>query len=275
MAARVAASGSKGSAVIIRAGERCVGKPTFTLALLWDATSSPATVKQLVESLDSHFPSPNVSNIAVTLSPAMACLHFSVDFSLYAKNTLAQVDSEVKASGGRFVELLRIPEDKREVFKTEFLLPAHGAPSTFNHLKDCGRPIQEHLTKLARGTQQATVVQPTTRVASQPSQGSKRQATRFNCDLQVEFRTDQGLVREHAANISTGGIFVRTSQRPSLDSELGLKVWLPNGQLLQTTVRVVHILDQPVPGGLGLAFSRDDRDFMRMIERYFSPSQKK
>jgi uncharacterized protein (TIGR02266 family) len=244
------------------------------LALLWHGTSSPADVKQLIENLESYFPGSNVSDIAVTLSQAMTCLYFSVDFSLYAKSTLAQVESDVKQSGGRLVELLRIPEDKREVFKAEFLFPAHGARSTFNHLKDCARPIQEHLTKLARGTQQAQLVQPISQVASHPSQPAKRQETRFSCNLEVELRTDKGLVREQAANISMGGIFVRTSQRPALNSELGLKMRLPNGQLMETTVRVVHVLDQPPPGGVGLAFSRDDGRFMRMLERYFSPSKK-
>jgi len=251
-----------------------VGKPTFSLALLWDVTSSRANVNQLIESLESYFPGSNVSNIGVTLSQAMACLHFSVDFSLYAKDTLAQVDSEVAKSGGRFVELLRIPEDKREVFKAQFLFPADGACSTFNHLKDCARPIQQHLTKLASGTQQAALVQPTSPVASRPPQPAKRQATRFNCNLEVELQTDKGLIREHAANISIGGIFVLTSERPALNSEVGLKMRLPNGELLQTKVRVVHVLDQPAPGGVGLAFSRDDGRFMRMLERYFSPSKK-
>ena len=247
-----------------------MGKPTFSLALLWHMTSSPTNVKQLIENLESYFPGSNVSDIAVTLSQAMACLYFCVDFSLYAKSTLAQVDSDVKQSGGRLVELLRIPEDKREVFKAEFLFPGHGARSTFNHLKDCAGPIEEHLTKLASGTQQAPLVQPISRVALHPSPPAKRQ-TRFSCKLEVELQTDNGLVREQAANISMGGIFVRTSQRPALNSELGLKMMLSDGQLMQTTVRVVHALDEPAPGGVGLAFSQDDRRFMRLLERYFSP----
>jgi uncharacterized protein (TIGR02266 family) len=255
--------------------ERCVGKPAFTLALLWDMTCWPASVKQLIDSLDSYFPRSNVSNIAVALSHGMACLHFSVDFSLYAKSTMVQLDSDMRKSGGRFIELLRIPEDKREAFKAEFLRPAREVPLTFNHFTDCARPIQEHLAKLARGAQQAPSVQPITRVASQPSQHSKRRATRFSCNLKVELQTDKGVVHEQAANISIGGIFVRTSQRPAVNSELGLKMQLPNGQLLQTTARVVHTLDKPDPGGLGLAFSRDDGQFMRMLERYFSPVQKK
>lgn len=251
-----------------------MGTPTFGLALLWDVTSPPATVKQLIESLDSHFPGSKVSKITVALSPTMACLQFFVDFSLYARNTLAQVDSDVKKSGGRFIELLRIPEDKREAFKAQFLLSTHGAPSTFKHLKDCARPIQEHLTKLPSGIQKARLVRPTAPAAA-PRPSQRRQAPRFSCNLEVEFQTDNAFVREHAMNISKGGIFVCTSQRPALYSELGLKIRLPNGQLLQTTACVAHILEQPAPGGVGLTFSENDPLFTRLLERYFSPTQKK
>lgn len=252
-----------------------MGTPTFELALLWDVTSSPATVKQLIESLDSHFPRSKVSKIAVALSPATACLHFFVDFSLYARNTLARVDADAKKSGGRFIELLRIPEDKREALKAQFLLSAGGTPSTFKHLKDCARPIQEHLTKLASG-QKSQLGQPTAPAAAQrPSSRQRRQAPRFSCNLEVEFQTDKGFVREHGMNISKGGIFISTSQRPTLDSELCVKIRLPNGQLLQTTARVAHILEQPAPGGVGLTFKQNDPVFTRLLERYFSPTQKR
>ncbi len=248
-----------------------MGTPTFELALLWDVTSSPITVQEVIESLDSHFPGSKVSKIAVVLSPATACLHFFVDFSLYARNTLAQLDSDVKKSGGRFIEVLRIPEDKREAFKAQFLLSASGAPSSFKHLKDCARPIQEHLTKLASGIQKAQLLRPTAPAAAPRPSQRPRQAPRFSCNLEVEFQTNNGLVREHAMDISKGGIFVRTSQRPELYSELGLKIWLPNGLLLQTTARVSHHLEQPAPGGVGLTFRRGDPVFTRLLERYFSP----
>jgi uncharacterized protein (TIGR02266 family) len=252
-----------------------MGSPTFKLALLWDNTSSSAAIKPLIESLESHFPTSKVSNVAVTLSQAMACLHFSVDFSLYAKKTLSQVDSEVKASGGQFVELLRIPEDKREAFKAKFLLPARGAPSTFNSLKDCPRPIQEHLTKLARGIRDEPLAEPTAPAAPPRPRPNRRRAPRFTCNLDVEFQTEKGFVHEHATNISKGGIFVCTSQRPTPNSQLCLKIQLPNRNLLETTARVLYVLEQPAPGGVGLAFSNDDAVFASQVERYFSPIQKK
>ena len=72
-----------------------------------------------------------------------------------------------------------------------------------------------------------------------------------------------------------GGIFICTSQRPELNSTVGIRIKLPNGQPLQTTARVVHIQDVPDPGGVGLAFSQGDRVFMHLLERYFSPGPKK
>jgi uncharacterized protein (TIGR02266 family) len=252
-----------------------VVKPTFSLALLWDATSSPDSVKQLIESLDTRFPPSNVSNIGVTLSE-VACLHFSIDFSLYVKKTLAQVTSEVEKSGGRFIELLRLPEDKREEFRAKYLVPTGAASSTFKQLRDCGPRIQDHVTKLSKGIHEAHLVQPAIRAATSQSSGRpRRQATRYGCNLEVEIQTDNGFVRERALNISIGGIFVRTSRRPALNSELGLKVCLPNGQQLQTKARVVHVKDEPAPGGVGLRFSQDDGVFMGLLQRYFSPREKK
>ena len=254
-----------------------MGTPTFKLALLWGNTSSSAAIKPLIDSLDCHFPSSKVSNVSVTLSQAMVCLHFSVDFSLYAKKTLSQVDSEVKTSGGQFVELLRIPEDKREVFKAKFLVPARGAPSTFKCLKDCAHPIQEHLTNLAKGIGEEPFAEPTAPAAPPRPRPlpSRRRAPRFTCNLEVEFQTDKGVVQEHATHISKGGIFVCTSQRPTRDSELRLKIQLPNRPPLETTARVLYVLEQPAPGGVGLVFSKDDVVFAREVARYFSPTDKK
>jgi uncharacterized protein (TIGR02266 family) len=242
------------------------------LALLWDATSSPAAVKQLIEGLDKQFPPSGVSNISLTPSEAMICLHFSVDFSLYSKKTLSEVSSAVEKSGGRFVELARLPEGKLEAFKTQFQIPRNGAPSIFKQLKACSRALEEHLTNLSRGIRKPPPAQPPIRPPTpRTSERPKREAHRYECKLEVEIETDNGFVREQAMNIASGGVFVLTSQRPALNSRLGLKVRLPNGQLLQTTARVVHVEDQPEPGGVGLEFNRNDRVFMRLLERYFSP----
>lgn len=86
----------------------------------------------------------------------------------------------------------------------------------------------------------------------------------------MEFSTEADFIREHALNISKGGVFVRTHQRPALNSELAVKLQLPNGQVIQTVARVVHVLDHPTSGGVGLAFTRDDPGFTKKLEVYLS-----
>jgi hypothetical protein len=247
-----------------------VAKPTFTLAMLWDAKAMPEAVKQLIDDLDRHFPASGVSQIGLTLSEAIVCLHFAVDFSLYSKKTLAEVGSNVERSGGRFIELARLPESKLEAFKAQFLVPTPGGRSIFKQLRACSRALQEHLANLSNGIGKPPPPRPNNRaVIPHPSARPKRQSSRYRCSLEVEIETERGFIREQAMNISIGGVFIQTSQRPELNSNLGLKMRLPNGQPLQTTARVVHILDRPDSGGVGFEFNRNDKVFMRQLERYF------
>jgi uncharacterized protein (TIGR02266 family) len=250
-----------------------VPSPTFSLALVWDGTASAPDIQRVFENLETCFEPSVVSNLALIQSPAFACLHFTVDFSAYSRSTLSQLESETKKSGGRFIELLRIPEDKREAFKTQFLMPAHGTNLSCSSFKDCSRPLVEHLAKLASGRADVPTVKP----PPQPRQSSSetRQAPRFNVNLDVEFKTEFDFTREHASNISKGGVFVRTTQRPALNSELGLRIKLPNGQVIQTSARVVHVVDHPQHGGVGLAFSREDPLFSGALDRYLAEIQKK
>ena len=247
-----------------------MAKPTFTLALLWDSNSSPSAVKELIESLDHHFPPTGVSNIGLTLSDAIVCLHFAADFSLYSKKTLAEVGSEVEKSGGKFIELARLPESKLESFKAQFMIPTPGGHSIFKQLRACARALQEHLANLSKGNGTLPLAPRPRAAVNHASIRPKRQATRYRCSLEVEIQTGHGFIREQAMNISIGGVFVRTNERPELESKVGLKVRLPNGQPLQTTARVVHILERSDSGGVGLEFNRNDRVFMRLLERYFS-----
>jgi len=184
---------------------------------------------------------------------------------------LAEAASEVEKSGGKFVELARLPESKLEAFKAQFMIPTPGGRSIFKQLRACGRALQEHLTNLSKGNGARPSAPPRPRAAvNHASTRPKRQATRYRCSLEVEIQTDHGFIREQAMNISIGGVFIRTNERPELESKVALKVRLPNGQPLQTTARVVHILERSDSGGVGLEFNRNDRVFMRLLERYFS-----
>src|SRR5713101_5420769 len=212
------------------------------LAILWDEMALLQSIQRVLSELESTFLPPVVSNLSLTLSPAMACLHFNVEFSSYSRGTLTHLEGETKRSGGRLIELLRIPEDKRALFKAQFLMPADGPALACTSFKECARPLLEHLGKLASARKKdpkAPEVKGPAPLQTQPI--AKRQSPRFKVNLEVEFKTEADFVREHASVISKGGLFVQTTERPRLNSELGLRIKLPNGQVIETSARVVHV----------------------------------
>ena len=245
--------------------------PSFLVAIIWDATAQPPAVQRVLEELASQFDPSLVSNLALALSPSMACLHFSAAFSAYSRAMLNQLEAETAKSGGRFVELLRIAEDKREAFKAQFVTPSQSSPLLRNSFKDCAQPLLEHLAKLGSVASGAPAAARTSPPAHPPS--GTRQAPRFSVHLQVEFATEGDFVREHATTISKGGLFVRTLQRPPLNSELKLRLRLPSGELVEAFARVVYHLDRPDRKGVGLAFSRENSAFRTAINQYLARLQ--
>ncbi|WP_224364940.1 TIGR02266 family protein [Hyalangium versicolor] len=103
-----------------------------------------------------------------------------------------------------------------------------------------------------------------------PSGPELRRYKRFPVNLEMEFRTELDFVREHATNISNGGLFVRSAHRPPLDSIVRVDVRLPNGDRLQGEALVVHVVDDPYKGGVGLAFLSDDSSFAETLDRYLA-----
>lgn len=103
-----------------------------------------------------------------------------------------------------------------------------------------------------------------------PSGPENRRYKRFPVHLEMEFRTELDFVREHATNISNGGLFVRTAHRPPLDTIVQVDVRLPNGERLAGEALVVHVVDDPHKGGVGLAFLSDDPSFADTLDRYLA-----
>jgi uncharacterized protein (TIGR02266 family) len=208
---------------------------------------------------------------------------------------LTHLEGETKRSGGRLIELLRIPEDKRALFKTQFLMPADGPALACASFKECARPLLEHLGKLASARKKDPGAKPPEQpqparvarkkepkapevkppVPPQTPPVAERRSPRFNVNLEVEFKTEADFVREHASVISKGGLFVQTTERPRLNSELGLRIKLANGQVIETSARVVHVLDGAKAGGLGLAFSKEDVQFTEALDKYLAGLQRK
>jgi uncharacterized protein (TIGR02266 family) len=112
--------------------------------------------------------------------------------------------------------------------------------------------------------------QPADEELQPPSGPENRRARRFPVMLEMEFRTELDFVREHATNISNGGLFVRTAHRPPIDTIVTVDLKLPNGDRLQGEAMVVHVVDDPYKGGVGLAFLSDDPTFADTLDRYLA-----
>ena len=104
---------------------------------------------------------------------------------------------------------------------------------------------------------------------NEPHPGRARRTTIVDVVLEMHFHSDLHFVREYAANMSSGGIFVPTHRRPMFDSEVLLSVKIPNGDVLQSPARVVRVVEQPPPGGVCLSFSRREPAFEAALHAYF------
>nr|WP_245767383.1 TIGR02266 family protein [Stigmatella erecta] len=129
-------------------------------------------------------------------------------------------------------------------------------------------PIEEPLDEPMAAVQpEETLPAP---VTEPPAGPELRRAHRFPVMLEMEFRSELDFVREHATNISNGGLFVRTAHRPPIDSIVKVDVRLPNGSSLQGEAIVVHLVDDPYKGGVGLAFLNDDPTFATTLDDYLA-----
>nr|WP_227026879.1 TIGR02266 family protein [Corallococcus soli] len=214
-------------------------------------------------------------------------LEVKVEVPGYPRAAVERLGEEVRKSGGTFVELWRLPKAERDALRSRTL--AGGTPFTGDERAQAAQELQQHLEALAaRGPPPSAPVPltaPAPEVAPAPTRGGEpyrapeeapqedgpqRRGRRFAVKLELEFRTELDFVREHALNISNGGLFVRTAHRPPQDSVVTVDVKLPNGQRLQGEALVVHVVDAPYTGGVGLAFLSDDATFSRTLDDYLA-----
>ncbi|HEX8700863.1 MAG TPA: TIGR02266 family protein [Myxococcaceae bacterium] len=139
-----------------------------------------------------------------------------------------------------------------------------------------GEPAEEEVEPIEPVEEVEEVVEPEAEVQPEqeelqpPAGPENRRARRFPVHLEMEFRTELDFVREHATNISNGGLFVRTAHRPPIDTIVTVDLKLPNGDRLQGDAIVVHLVDDPYKGGVGLAFLSDDPTFADTLDRYLA-----
>lgn len=97
-----------------------------------------------------------------------------------------------------------------------------------------------------------------------------RRARRYDVQLGVTFGSDAAFVREHATNISRGGLFVETLNPPAVGTTVEVKVTLPSGDVLVSPAMVAHVVSDGPGPGVGLSFSESEASFIWALDRYLS-----
>jgi type IV pilus assembly protein PilZ len=98
---------------------------------------------------------------------------------------------------------------------------------------------------------------------------------RYHTQFTVRFRTAREFVREHAQNISRGGVFIQTRTPPPIDEVITVQLELPDGGPPATTTGLVmHRVteteadQQGIVPGIGVQFLDADDQFRERIDRY-------
>jgi type IV pilus assembly protein PilZ len=104
---------------------------------------------------------------------------------------------------------------------------------------------------------------------------ARRGHPRFHTGFTVRFRTAREFAREHARNISRGGIFIQTDAPPDVDEVISVQLELPDGGPPATTSGLVmHRVTREdaeregTVAGAGVQFLDADDDFRARIDAY-------
>lgn len=274
---------------------------------MWNGAAPADRVAAWVEGLGALLPTAQSLQLVVALRAEDASVELKVEAPGYPRSAVDRLAEEVKRSGGTFVELWRLPKAERDAFRASTL--TGGTAYRGEERAAAALALRQHLDMLsAKGTHPASppqspldapvppaartgggtgqggeepvrppappspaaLAEPPGRVPLSPPDGPQRRGRRFAVKLELEFRTELDFVREHALNISNGGLFIRTAHRPPPDSVVTVDVKLPNGERLQGDAVVVHVLDDPYTGGVGLAFLSDDPTFAQTLDGYLA-----
>lgn len=74
---------------------------------------------------------------------------------------------------------------------------------------------------------------------------------RFEQTLEVEYNTVGDFLIDYSQNISKNGIFVKTDRPQPVETIVPLKITLPNGEKLEITGKVAHVIDAELAADLG------------------------
>ena len=99
---------------------------------------------------------------------------------------------------------------------------------------------------------------------------NQRAAPRYSTNLEVRFKSAAQFLREHATNISRGGLFVRTQKPFQVRDAVELTIWLPNGAQIETGAVVAHVNRKSGEEGVGLQFTGDRSAFRAALDGYLA-----
>jgi len=102
-------------------------------------------------------------------------------------------------------------------------------------------------------------------------EGQYRIFQRVEVKLEVRFRTASEFVREHALNLSRGGIFIRSEQPDAVDTLVEVEIHLPDGGAPVSSAGIVVHRQLAAPGkvpGVGVQFVDASDSFRERIDRY-------
>lgn len=83
---------------------------------------------------------------------------------------------------------------------------------------------------------------------------------RFEQALEVEYNTVGDFLVDYSQNISKNGIFIKTERPQPVETIVPLKITLPNGEKLEVTGKVAHVIDAELAAdlkrsaGMGIQF---------------------
>lgn len=225
------------------------------VVLIWDVSAPAETAAAFVEALGEWAPALSPV-VGVALHPGLVVVHLHFK-AMTSPLALSRLEAEARQAGGRFLDLQHLPEKKVADFRRRFLTPPSGAALRFDSFGEAAQTVRGALRAAA---------------SSKPHEApgpQARPARRYDVLLAVEFKTEADFIREYAANISKGGLFIPTPLRPPVNSQAHLTIGLPNGASLGTIVRVVQLLEHPARGGVGVAFL-GDASLRAALEEYLA-----
>jgi type IV pilus assembly protein PilZ len=99
----------------------------------------------------------------------------------------------------------------------------------------------------------------------------KRESPRIATNIEIRFRETGSFVRSYMLNVNNGGLFLKTDKPLSIESEVLLRVRLPDDQETMTIEgRVVwtNSKTKVFPAGMGIQFTKINPEHQEKIKAF-------